>query len=341
MRGAGVGTTGQAEGVNGKSRAPMRAVLYDRWGGPEVLRLAEVETPLPKDDEVLIRVRAASVNSWDLDLVTGKRYFIRPEGFAKGPKRLGFDVAGVVEAVGRDVTRFRAGDEAFGDIAWDGPGTLADYVCAKQTKVALKPPGMSFEQAAAMPQAGLLAQQGLGILKAGDKVLINGAGGGAGTFGIQLAKMQGAEVTGVDSGQKRETMSAAGADHVVDYEVQDFTRSGICYDHILDVVANRSLSAYSRALNGGGRLSIVGGTPGVLLKAVALGPLFGLLSGKQMRLIMYRPNAADLERLATYFVEGKVVPVIDSTFPIDQAADAVRRLADGHARGKVVVLVGG
>jgi NADPH:quinone reductase-like Zn-dependent oxidoreductase len=315
----------------------MRAVLYDRWGGPEVLRLAEIETPSPKDDEVLIRVRAASVNSWDRDLVTGKRYFVRPEGFAKGPKRLGFDVAGVVEATGKVVTRFKAGDEVFGDIAWDGPGTFADYVCVKQTKLALKPAGMSFEQAAAMPQAGLLALLGLGIVKAGDKVLINGAGGGAGTIGIQIAKMQGAEVTGVDSAPKLETMRAAGADHVLDYKVQDFTRSGVRYDHIFDVVANRPLSAYARALNRGGRLSIVGGEEGVLLQAVALGPLFGLFSGKQMRLMIYKPNAADLERLAAYFVEGKVVPVIDSTFPIEQAADAVRRLADGHACGKVVV----
>lgn len=317
----------------------MRAVLYDRWGGPEVLRLAEIETPSPKDDEALVRVRAASVNAWDWDLVTGRRYFVRPEGFAKGPKRLGFDVAGVVEAVGRDVTRLRVGDEAFGDIAWDGPGTFADYVCVKQTKLALKPEGMSFEQAAATPQAGLLAQQGLGVVKAGDKVLINGAGGGAGTFAIQLARMAGAEVTGVDSAQKLETMHAAGADHVVDYKAQDFTRAGVRYDHILDVVANRPLSAYARVLSRGGRLSMVGGTEGVLLKALVLGPLFGLLSGKRMGLTIYKPNAADLERLAALFVEGKIVPVIDSIFPIERAADGLRRLADGHACGKVVVSV--
>lgn len=319
----------------------MRAVLYDRWGGAEVLRLAEIETPSPKDDEVLIRVRAASVNPWDLDLLTGKRYIVRPEGFAKGPKRLGFDVAGVVEAAGRDVTRFRVGDEVFGDIAWDGPGTFADHICVKQTKLALKPAGMSFEQAAAMPQAGLLALQGLSAVKAGDKVLINGAGGGVGTIGIQLAKMQGAEVTGVDSAQKFEAMRAAGADQVVDYKVEDFTGSGVGYDHILDVVANRPLLAYARALNRGGGLSIVGGTPGTLLKTLALGPLLGLLSGKRMRLMIYKPNAADLDRLATLLAKGRVVPVIDSTFPIEQVADAVRRLAHGQACGKVVVSVGG
>ncbi|HEV7278560.1 MAG TPA: NAD(P)-dependent alcohol dehydrogenase [Devosiaceae bacterium] len=319
----------------------MRAILYDRWGGPEVLRLAEIETPSPQDDEVLIAVRAASVNAWDLDLISGKRYFVRPEGFAKGPKRLGFDLAGVVEAVGKDVTRFRVGDEVFGDIAWDGPGTLADYCCVKQAKLALKPDGMSFEQAAAMPQAGLLALQGLRALRAGAKVLINGAGGGVGTFGIQIAKLQGAEVTGVDSAQKLEAMRAAGADHVVDYRAEDFTGSGRRYDYILDAVANRPLSAYARALNRGGRLSVVGGTEGVLLKVLVLGPLFGLFRGKQMRLLIYKPTAADLEWLAERFVEGTLVPVIDSRFPLEQSAEAVRRLSDGHACGKVVVSLAG
>src|SRR5688572_4082575 len=163
----------------------MRAILYDRWGGPDVLRLAEVEKPTPADDEVLVRVQTASANSWDMDLITGARYVTRPEGFAKGPKRLGFDVAGIVESVGANINRFGPGDEVFGDIAWNGPGTFADYVCAKESKLALKPVKLSWEQAAALPQAGLLALQGLRAVKRGDRVLLNGAGGGVGTLGIQ------------------------------------------------------------------------------------------------------------------------------------------------------------
>jgi NADPH:quinone reductase-like Zn-dependent oxidoreductase len=317
----------------------MRAILYDRWGGPEVMRLAEVEKPTPADDEVLVRVRAASLNSWDWDLLAGKRYLTRPEGFAKGPKRLGFDVAGIVESVGAGVTRFRPGDSVFGDIAWDGPGTLADYVCAKDSKLAHRPAELSWAHAAAMPQAGLLALQGLGAVERGDSVLINGAGGGVGTIGIQIAKAQGATVTGVDSAEKLETMRAAGADHVVDYRARDFTRAGLRYDLILDVVAARPVSAYARALNRGGRLAVVGGTPGIVVRAATLGPLLGLLTGKRMGLMIYKPNPADLERLAALAVEGKLVPVIDSVHSLERTADAMRRLADGHALGKVVVSI--
>jgi NADPH:quinone reductase-like Zn-dependent oxidoreductase len=317
----------------------MRAILYDRWGGPEVMRLAEVDLPTPADDEVLVRVHAASVNSWDWDLLIGKRYLTRPEGFAKGPKRLGFDVAGVVERVGTSVSRFRPGEAVFGDIAWDGPGTFADYVCAKEAKLAPKPAGVSWEQAAALPQAGLLALQGLRAVKRGDRVLINGAGGGVGTIGIQIAKTLGADVTGVDSADKLETMRAAGADHVVDYRAEDFTRTGQRYDHILDVVAARPLGAYARALNRGGRLTVVGGTPGIVVRTAILGPLFGLLTSKRMGLLIYKPSAADLERLAALALKGKVVPVIDSIHPLENAAEAMRRLGEGHALGKVVVAV--
>ncbi len=317
----------------------MRAILYDRWGGPEVLRLAEVEKPTPADDEVLVRVHAASANSWDWDLLIGKRYLTRPERFAKGPKRLGFDVAGVVERVGTSVTRFKPGDAVFGDIAWNGPGTFADYVCAKESKLAPKPAELSWEQAAALPQAGLLALQGLRAVRRGDHVLLNGAGGGVGTLGIQIAKTLGAEVTGVDSAEKLETMRAAGADHVVDYRAEDFTRTGQRYDHILDVVAARPLGAYARALNRGGRLTVVGGTPGIVVRTAILGPLFGLLTSKRMGLLIYKPEAADLERLAALALEGKLVPVIDSIHLLENAAAAMRRLGEGHALGKVVVAV--
>lgn len=318
----------------------MRAILYHRWGGPEVLEVADVAMPVPKDDEALVRVRAASVNAWDWDLMTGRRYITPPEGFQKGPKQLGFDVAGIVEAAGRDVSRFRPGDAVFGDMAWGGPASFADYACVKEKSLAAKPHGMSFEQAAALPQAGLLALQALlgrHPVAVGMDVLINGAGGGVGTLGIQIARSRGARVTAVDSAEKAEIMLAAGADEVLDYRREDFTRRGMRYDLILDPVANRPLAHFARALKPGGRLTVVGGVPGVIVRIGIAGPVRGWLTGKRMGLMIYRPNAGDTERLGQMFNAGVVTPLIDGVYPLERAGEAMQRVGNGLVRGKVVV----
>ena len=253
----------------------MKAMVYGKYCSPAVLRLEEVQKPAPDDDEVLIRVHASSVNSWDWDLVRGRPYLARIGAFRKPRyKILGADIAGRVEAVGRGVRRFQAGDEVFGDISGCGWGGFAEYVCARADVLALKPPSMTFEEAASLPQAGLLALQGLrtyGEPLPGQRVLINGAGGGVGTFGIQVAKSLGAEVTGVDIAEKFDVMRSVGADHVIDYMREDFTRGGQRYDLILDVTAQRSMFDYRRALTPRGVYVGVGGATGRMLQGGAAG----------------------------------------------------------------------
>ncbi len=221
----------------------MKAIVYDGYGGTEILKLAEVEMPTPKDDEVLIRVRAASVNSWDWDLIRGEPFFVRLT--VKGQRRLGFDVAGIVEAVGANVTRFKPGEEIYGDISDGGIGSFAEYVCGPERLLSHKPQAMSFDQAAALPQAGVLALEGMRDVTAGMRVLINGAGGGVGTFAIQLARHAGAEVTAVDRAEKFETMRAAGATNLIDYRSEDWADRAERYDLILEVTGQRPLAAYA------------------------------------------------------------------------------------------------
>lgn len=320
----------------------MRAVLYDRWGGPEVLRLAEVDVPVPQTGEVLVRVVASSINSWDWDLLTGKRYFVRPSGFAKGPKQLGFDVAGIVEQVGPGVGRIRRGAAVMGDLAFDGPKAFAEFVVIKETALAEKPEAMSFAHAAALPQAGLLATIGLSgapEVSRGSRVLVNGAGGGVGPIAIQLAKLLGAHVTGVDSAAKLEAVRAAGADRAFDYAGTDFTRTGERYDRILDVVADRSPFDFARALMPRGRLAVVGGTVGALLGVVTLGTVLGLLAGKRLGVVLHKPKVAELERLASLCAAGQLTPVIDGTYPLEGIQDAFARFASGQFVGKIVVSV--
>jgi NADPH:quinone reductase-like Zn-dependent oxidoreductase len=318
----------------------MKAIVYERYGPPEVLRLEEAEKPVPGDEQVLVEVRAASVNSWDWDLLRGVPSLLR---LGKPQYRtLGADIAGRVEEVGRSVTLFRPGDEVFGDLSGCGWGGFAEYACAAEHALAPKPAGLTFEQAAAVPQAGVLALQGLrdrGRLQSGRKALINGAGGGVGTFAVQLAKSFGAEVTAVDSAGKLDLLRSIGADHVIDYAEEDFTRNGRRYDLILDMVASRSAFDYALALNPGGTCVLVGGPMTRLLLDVLLGPWMSLAAKKKIALLIHKPNRQDLLFLTELLEAGKIVPVIDKRYPLREVPEALRHLGEGRARGKVVIAV--
>jgi len=319
----------------------MKGVVYTKYGSPDVLELKEVEKPIPKDDEVLIKVHAASINSWDWDMLTGRpleyRLFF---GILKSKhKTLGCDIAGRIEAVGRNITKFKPGDDVFGDLCEGSWGGFAEYVCARENEIALKPAGMTYEEAAATPQAGLLALQGLcdkSEIKPGQRILINGAGGGVGTFAIQMAKSFGAEVTGVDSAGKLDTMRSLGADHVIDYTQEDFTKNGKCYDLILDVKTDRSIFDYRRALSSNGIYVTVGGRSARILQLVFLGPLISMTGSKKLTLIMHKPNK-DLNILNELIESGRVKPVIDRCFPLSATAEAFKYFGEGHFTGKIVI----
>lgn len=322
----------------------MRAVVYTEYGPPEVLRLEEVEKPTPKDDEVLVKVHAAAANPLDWHLMRGTPFFVRFEsGFPK-PKNtiLGADIAGRVEAVGSKATQFQPGDEVFGEVSGNGLGGFAEYVCAREDALALKPSNLSFEEAAAVPVAAVTALQGLrdkGRIRPGQKVLINGASGGVGTFAVQLAKHFGADVTGVCSTRNLDMVSLLGADRVVDYTREDFTRTGQPYDLILDAVGNRSVSDYERALGPQGRCVVVGFTTlSHLLRVASLGAWVSRRGRKKVGLMgTAKPNQKDLVFIKELLEAGKVAPVIDRTYPLNETAEAIGYLEEGHARGKVVI----
>ena len=323
----------------------MQAIVYSEYGPPDGLRLEQVPKPAPKEDEVLVKVHAASVNSWDVDLLLGRPYLSRMGAFRK-PKYpiLGADIAGVIEAVGSNVERFEPGDEVFGDISGCHWGGYAEYVCARADVVAHKSASMSFEQAASLPQAGVLAMQGLrygGEVKPGQEVLFNGAGGGVGVLGVQIAKACGAEVTAVDSTGKLETLRSLGADYVIDYEKEDFTRSGRTYDLIVDVVAKRSLSDYRHALRPEGAFAIIGGSSAALLSAFLKGTWISRTTPQKIGLVMHTPNTADLDLLTNMVETGKLAPVIDTVYPLSEVPEAFRRLAAGDVLGKIVIKMEG
>jgi len=304
------------------------------------MELQEVERPAPKDNEVLVRVHAASINSWDWELTQGVGH-ITLGGRARPPYRiLGCDISGTVEKVGGKVTLFKPGDQVFGDLSGSGWGGFAEFVCAKEKVLAPKSASMSHEEASATPQAALLALQGLrkGGLEEGQRVLVNGAGGGVGTFAIQIARSFGTEVTGVDRGDKAETMLSVGADHVIDYEKEDFTRRGEVYDLILDVTSNRSVFDYKRALAPKGAGVILGGKGRKVLGALFLGSW--VLGSRKVRLLLLRANPRDLVHMNELFEAGKVKPVIDRRFPLSEVAEAFRYYSEGHVKGKIVVTVG-
>jgi len=317
----------------------MKAIVYYSYGSPDVLKYEEIEKPTAGDDEVLIKVRAASVNPLDWRLMRGKPLFVRLMiGGLRKPKitRPGRDVAGQVEAVGRNVTQFKPGDEVFGACR----GAFAEYVCAIEDRLALKPANISFEEAAAVPVAALSALQCLrdkGQIQLGQKVLVDGASGGVGTFAVQIAKSFGAEVTAVCSTRNVDTARSIGADHVIDYTREDFITNGQRYDLIIAANAHHSIFDYRRALGQDGIYVMVGGGWAQILQAMLLGPLLSLIGSKKMCFFMAKLDKTDLVLLKDFLAAGKIVPIIDRRYPLSDVAEALRYLEEGHARGKVVI----
>ncbi|HKR67698.1 MAG TPA: NAD(P)-dependent alcohol dehydrogenase [Streptosporangiaceae bacterium] len=320
----------------------MKAVVYTRYGPPDVLRLADVAKPVPAGNQVLVKIRSVSLNASDWETLRGKPLYSRIGGpFRPRHSVLGSDIAGQVEAAGSKATRFRQGDDVFADIL-SHMGGFAEYACVPETVLEPLPTGMSYEQAAALPQAGAIALQGIaekGQSQPGEKVLINGAGGGSGMFAVQLAKLRGAEVTGVDNAEKLEFMSSLGADHVIDYKREDFTSSGRAYDLILDVAGYRSALAYKRSLAPGGRYLYVGGSVATLLQALLVGPAIGRPEGKKIRLLPVRLGAKHLAPLVELCQAGTITTVIDRRYPLSEVPEALRYLGEGHAKGKVIITV--
>jgi NADPH:quinone reductase-like Zn-dependent oxidoreductase len=320
----------------------MKAIVRTQYGSQDVLRFIDVETPSPTDNEVLIKLRAASVNPLDLYLMKGMPWNRAIPGL-RTPKQpiIGCDIAGRVEVVGKDARQFHPGDEVFGVTSFDGRG-FAEYVCVLETTVALKPTNLSFEEAAAVPIAASTALQGLrdkGRVQHGHRVLIEGATGGVGTFAVQIAKQFGAEVTAICSTRNVEMARSLGADRVIDYTKQDFADSSDRYDLVLAVNAHHSQFEYRRALKPDGIFVAVGGGVGRILEAVLLGPVLSLLGRKKMGFFIANINQRDLGFLAELLEARKIVSVIDRRYPLSDAAEALRYLAEGHAQGKVVLTV--
>ncbi len=318
--------------------------MYERYGPPEVLELAQVDMPSVEEDGVLIRVRAASVNRSDWEALSGRPAFVRFSGAGfwrpKNPI-LGSDVAGIVERVGSRVTRFRPGDEVFGDALYFGAGTFAEYaVLPERAPLALKPPGLSFVDAATLPQAAVLALQGLrdkGQVEPGQRVLINGAGGGGGSFAVQIAASLGAEVTGVDSGAKLDAIRSLGAAHVVDFARQNYTRLGNRYDRILDFVGVRSIFTKKRALGSSGVYLVVGASVPRLLEAAVVGGLMSKMGTATLGVLIARPNRDDLAEVGRLAESGTITPLVEKQYPLDAVPDALRHLGEGRAIGKLVI----
>lgn len=325
----------------------MKAIVYCDYGSADVLKLEEIAKPVPKENQILIKIQAAAANPFDWHFMRGTPYIMRLDSGLRKPKvtQLGVDYAGTVEAVGSKVTQFKPGDEVFGGRT----GAFAEYICATERALALKPANVTFAQAAAVPIAGVTALQGVrdqGKVQPGQKILINGASGGVGTFAVQIAKSFGAEVTGVCSGRNVDMVRSLGADHVVDYTKEDFTTGAQRYDVILDMVGNHSLSAFRRVLNSGGKYVLIGGggpDEGRWIKPL-LRPIKALFMSpfvsQDMGMMLAEMNSKDLTALADLMQAGKVTPVIDRTYKLSEVPEAIRYLEKGHARGKVIIDVG-
>jgi NADPH:quinone reductase-like Zn-dependent oxidoreductase len=317
----------------------MKAITYHKYGTPDVLRMEDIAKPIPGDNEVLVKVHAVSINSWDWDTLTGKPYeyrllfgLLKP----KSTKIHGCDIAGRVEAIGKNVTSFQVGDEVLGDLAEDGWGAFAEYTCAGENQLAHKPSIMAFEEAACLSHGGNLAVQGLidfGKIKSGQRVLINGGGGSTGTLAIQIAKQFDTEVTAVDHTEKLDFMFSLGADHVIDYTKDNFSQNGQEYDLIFDTKTNRSVFDYQRALSPNGTYVTVGGKTSKILQVLFIGKLF---NKHRMHMIAYKPNK-DLDFLIELYSNNKLKMAIDKRFPLEQTAEAFRYFAEGIFKGKIVV----
>jgi NADPH:quinone reductase-like Zn-dependent oxidoreductase len=320
----------------------MKAIVSNKYGPPDVLELTEVEKPIPKDNQVLVKIHAASVNYGNIVLLKGEPFLAR---FAFGllkPKYPipGGDIAGMVEAVGKDVTQFQPGDEVFGDLSGCGWGGFAEYVSIPENVLVLKPANLSFEEAAAVPMAGVTALQGLrdkGKIQSGQKVLINGASGGVGTFAVQIAKSFGAEVTGVCSTRNLDILQSLGADHAIDYSMEDFSQKMQSYDLILGVNGHKPLSDYKRTLSPNGIFVHVGGSGAQMFQAMVLGPWISKTGNKKMGTFLQRSNQKDLIYIKELLEAGKVKPVIDRCYKLSEVPEAFRYFGEGHAQGKVVI----
>jgi len=320
----------------------MKAVVYTRYGPPDVLRLTDVETPVPRGDEVLVKVHAVALNGSDWETLRGKPAYSRIGGpFRPRHHILGSDIAGRVAATGPEATLFRPGDDVFADIL-SSMGGFAEYARVPQSALSQMPAGLTYEEAAALPQAGAIALQGIrdkGQVQPGQAVLINGAGGGSGMYAVQLAKLLGAEVTGVDNTGKLEFMRSLGADHVIDYTRENFTRDGRAYDLILDLAAYRSPLACRGSLHPGGRYLYVGGSVAALLQALLAWPLTGSAGSRKIRVLPVRLGVQHLAPLVELCQAGKIATVIDRRYPLGEVPEALRYMGAGNAKGKVIVIV--
>lgn len=320
----------------------MKAIVYTEYGSPDVLQLKEVPTPVPTDDQILVKIHAVSINGSDREALIGKPLYARMGGLRRpGYPILGSDIAGRVEMIGKKNTEFQAGDEVFGEIP-GYHGGFAEYVCTHGKTLARKPAGMTFEEAAAIPQAGVIALNGIrekGQVQPGQKVLINGAGGSAGSFAVQLAKLSGADVTVVDNSYKLDFLRSLGADHVIDYTRSDFTKNRNQYDLILDIVAHRSVFSYARALRSNGSCFVVGGSLATFFQILLLGPWIRRATGRKLGILVVPQNRKDLLAITELCEAGKVRPVIDRRYPFSQGPEAMRYVSEGHAKGKVVITV--
>jgi NADPH:quinone reductase-like Zn-dependent oxidoreductase len=322
----------------------MKAIVYREYGSTDVLKLEEVEKPAPGNDEVLVKVHAASVNDFDWGLLRGSPFINRVIGGIRKPKHniLGCDIAGRIEAVGKDAKQLKIGDEVLGDLSGCGFGGYAEYVCAPEKALTVKPKALTFEQAAAVPHAATLVLQSLRdrrMIGSGDKVLFNGAGGGAGTLAVQIVKDLGAEITAVDSADKLEMLTALGADHVIDYRAQDFTRNGQRYDLIIDVQTRRGVFAYRRALNRGGLTMMVGGSLRRVFSNMFISPLFSMFGKKKIVVLAHSPNK-HMDYMNELLESGKVTPVIDKTFPLSEVPEALNYFGSSGHTGKIIVAIG-
>jgi len=321
----------------------MRALIFTKYGSPDVLQLKEIAKPTPKENEVLVKIHATAVNDYDWSMIRGKPYLYRLLFGILKPKHQipGMELSGIIEALGTNAKSFKVGDAVYGDISAYGFGSFAEYVCINEKALTLKPAEMSFEEAAAIPHAAMLAVQGLldtGQLQKGQKILINGAGGGVGTLGLQIAKLYDAEVTGVDTGDKLKMMKELGYDHIIDYKIEDFTNNKQRYDLILDAKTTRSTFQYLKALNPDGKYVTVGGYLIRLIQVLILKPWISVFSDKRVHMVALKPNK-DLEYINEIFDAGKIKPVIDGPYELSEIPGLIQYFGEGKHIGKIIIKV--